>query len=74
MRELSPDLLEILRCPHCVTQPGDPPKDCQKGQLRYEKDRLTCLQCGRSYKVEDGIPDMIVEHAVLPGQTGNPAN
>jgi uncharacterized protein YbaR (Trm112 family) len=25
--------------------------------------RLVCTECGRRYPVEDGIPDMLVEHA-----------
>ena len=68
-RQLSPELLEILRCPHCVGGSAEPPAGVRKGELRLETDILRCLQCGRRYKVEDGIPDMIPEHAVLPDRS-----
>ena len=50
---LDPDLLEILACPHCLTS------------LREDGDLLTCTQaeCGLKYKVEDGIPNMLIDDA-----------
>ena len=57
------DLLDILRCPHCVSGetrvPGDDP-----GRLEFYKERwLICQEpgCGRKYPVIDDIPEMLVE-------------
>ncbi len=57
------DLLEILRCPHCVSgptrQPGDDP-----GRLLLVKDAwLVCQEpgCGRKYPIVDDIPNMLIE-------------
>jgi uncharacterized protein len=46
---ISPDLLAILVCP------------VDKQDLRLEATRLICTVCGRSYPIEDGIPNMLVE-------------
>jgi hypothetical protein len=48
------DLLEILVCP------------LGKAPLRLEGDSLVCTRCGLAYRIEDGIPNMLVEDAVLP--------
>ncbi len=52
-KELSKELLEVLACPAC------------KGDLDYQKakDLLVCKNkaCKKQYKVEDGIPIMLVE-------------
>ncbi len=50
---LSKSLLEVLVCPKC------------KGSLKYEKPkkRLLCWKCKLAYRVEDGIPIMLVEEA-----------
>lgn len=60
---IAQDLLEILRCPHCVTGPtraaGDDP-----GRLVLVKDVwLVCQEpgCGRKYPIRDDIPDMRIE-------------
>ena len=57
------DLLEILRCPHCVSgatrAAGDDP-----GRLEFYKESwLICREpgCGRKYPVVDGIPVMLVD-------------
>jgi uncharacterized protein YbaR (Trm112 family) len=57
------DLLEILRCPHCVSgetrKPGDDP-----GRLELVKDCwLVCQEpdCGRKYPIRDDIPVMLIE-------------
>jgi uncharacterized protein YbaR (Trm112 family) len=57
------DLLEILRCPHCVAGEtrvaGDDP-----GRLEFFKENwLICQEpgCGRKYPVVDDIPEMLVE-------------
>ena len=43
------DLLDFIVCPAC------------KGQLKEDKDRLLCLSCSIEYKVESGVPILIVE-------------
>jgi uncharacterized protein YbaR (Trm112 family) len=48
------DLLEILRCP------------LGKAPLRLEGDRLVCTRCGLRYRIEDGIPNMLIDEAELP--------
>ena len=57
------DLLEILRCPHCVSgetrRPGADP-----GRLELVRDAwLVCQEpdCGRKYPVVDDIPVMMIE-------------
>ena len=53
-------LLEILRCPACEERPP----------VREEGDALVCVQCGRRYPVEDGIPRMIVEDVTPAAASG----
>lgn len=48
---LDPALLAMLVCP------------VDKADLRLDGASLTCLRCGRTYPVEDGIPNMLVEDA-----------
>ena len=50
---LDKELLDILACPKC------------KGELEYdaEKETLTCHECHLKYKVEDGIPNMLIDEA-----------
>ena len=50
---LAPELLEILVCPRC------------KGDLEYRSDpeSLTCHACRLVYRVEDGIPVMLIDEA-----------
>jgi uncharacterized protein len=54
---ISPDLLEILRCPM------DPRR---QARLNLDGDRLICSQCGLKYPIKDGFPVMVVEEAELP--------
>lgn len=61
MPNVSPELLEILRCPYCVSgatrQPGDDP-----GRLVLHREYwLVCQTCPRKYPIKDGIPIMLVE-------------
>ncbi len=51
--ELSKKLLDILACPKC------------RGNLMHEKakSRLTCKKCRLAYRIEEGIPIMLVEEA-----------
>ncbi|HKQ60655.1 MAG TPA: Trm112 family protein [Candidatus Polarisedimenticolaceae bacterium] len=55
---LSPELLEILRCPACHGR-----VDLAEGGLG-----LACGGCSRVYPIRDGIPVMIVDQAT-PGGT-----
>lgn len=60
---IAQNLLEILRCPYCVTgltraAGADP------GRLALVKDVwLVCQEvtCGRKYPIRDDIPDMRIE-------------
>jgi uncharacterized protein YbaR (Trm112 family) len=54
---LLPDgLLEIMQCPDCT------------GALREEvaASQLVCESCGLRYRVDDGIPVMLLEEAIRP--------
>ncbi len=57
---ITPDFLEILRCPVAVhyTDKGDDP-----GRLRLVRDGywLVCDDSGYKYPIVDGIPRMLVE-------------
>ena len=60
---VSQDLLQILRCPHCVSGPtrrsGDDP-----GRLSLERETwLVCQEpdCGRKYPIVDDIPVMLID-------------
>ncbi|MFC4853521.1 Trm112 family protein [Actinophytocola glycyrrhizae] len=60
--ELDPRLLEILACPsddHAPLRPGTPTDP--------EADVLTCTSCGRQYRVENGIPVLLLDEAIEPG-------
>lgn len=46
--------IDQLACPAC------------QGELQFTADCATCTSCGRVYPVEDGIPVLIVERAILP--------
>ena len=50
---LPPELLEILVCPKC------------KGDLEYraEPEALICHACRLVYRVDDGIPVMLIDEA-----------
>lgn len=57
------DLLEILRCPHCVsgeTRLKDKPDPGRLDLLR-EDSWLVCQDCGRKYPIRQDIPVMLVE-------------
>lgn len=53
---VSSDLLEILRCPVCVREPG---KD---GMLLVVRETwLVCNDCGRKYPIVEDIPVMLID-------------
>jgi uncharacterized protein len=59
--QLDPRLLEILACPsddHAPLHPGTPTDP--------EADVLTCTSCGRQFRVEDGIPVLLLDEATEP--------
>lgn len=58
---VSPELLEILRCP----------LDPSNTKLTLEGDRLICQRCGLKYPIKDGFPVLIVEEAELPAGCGS---
>ncbi|MCS7212753.1 MAG: Trm112 family protein [Candidatus Calescibacterium sp.] len=51
---MDPELLEILACPKC------------KGDIFLDKKRkgLVCNNCRLLYKIEDGIPIMLIDEAI----------
>lgn len=53
MKKITNELLEILVCPLC------------KGNLEYDEknQELICHQSSLAYKIEDGIPIMLVDEA-----------
>jgi uncharacterized protein len=59
-KTVSPDLLEILRCPEAVhyTDKGDDP-----GKLELVRDGnwLYCADNDYKYPIRDGIPVMLIE-------------
>jgi uncharacterized protein YbaR (Trm112 family) len=46
---MSEDLFDILVCP------------VDKHDLRLDGSSLVCASCGRTYRISDGIPDMLVD-------------
>ena len=59
---ISQELLEILRCPHCVS--GDtrrPEPDPGRLQLVRHDQWLVCEDCGRKYPIREDIPVMLIE-------------
>jgi hypothetical protein len=43
----------------------------RQARLRLEDDRLVCERCGLTFRIKDGLPNMVVEEAELPaGCTG----
>ncbi|MDP6671253.1 MAG: Trm112 family protein [archaeon] len=52
-KEIPKELLEILACPKC------------KGNLQYKKveQKLECKNCKLAFRVEEGIPVMLIKEA-----------
>lgn len=60
---VSSDLLEILRCPACVSGPTRR-QGADPGRLQLVKDTwLVCQEegCSRKYPIKDDIPVMLIE-------------
>lgn len=55
---VSPDLLEILRCPKCR-------REGREGRLDQSAsgDSLDCPACRLRFRIEDDIPNMLVDEA-----------
>lgn len=51
---VSEELLSMLQCP------------IGKGPLVQQGDYLACPSCGLRYPIREGIPSLVIEHAVLP--------
>jgi len=49
-------LLDLLGCPACDERPP----------LRQDGNWLVCDACGRRYPIRDGLPEVLVESAVMP--------
>jgi len=60
---VSPELLEILRCPECKS----------RVQIDPEETRLKCVNpdCSLVYPIRDDIPVMLVDEATV--ENGDPA-
>lgn len=56
---ISPELLEILRCPACKG----------KVELKADQSGLKCVDCKRVYPVRDEIPVMLVDEATIEEET-----
>jgi len=57
------DLLDILRCPHCVSGPTRKPGD-DPGRLELVRGEwLVCQEadCGRKYPIKEDIPVMLID-------------
>jgi uncharacterized protein YbaR (Trm112 family) len=53
---ISPELLEILRCP----------LDPRSARLAVEGNRLVCERCRLRFKIKEGFPSLLAEEAELP--------
>jgi uncharacterized protein YbaR (Trm112 family) len=63
--------VKLLACPWCVGRSDPPPAGRALGELELQgppdkPEALRCRQCGRTYRVEDGIPNLLVEDATGP--------
>lgn len=58
---VSPDLLEILRCPACKS----------KVELKPDGGGLKCVSCRRVYPIRDEIPVMLIDQAVIEEEDGD---
>jgi uncharacterized protein YbaR (Trm112 family) len=61
MSSLPPDLLAILACPQC------------RGPLQAEPSSLRCDACRLRYRIDNGIPVMLISEATPLGPDPEPA-
>ena len=77
---VSKDLLEILRCPACVSGPDRDKTKADPGRLDFIREKwLVCQDCGRKYPVKNDIPIMLIEEgdkfrATPVDQLGEPSS
>ena len=55
-KPISDELLSILACPAC------------KVPVRLEGEKLVCDECHRRYRIDNGIPIMLIDEAEQPEQ------
>ena len=56
------ELLEILRCPYCVSGETRRTDKEDPGQLDLVRESwLVCTDCGRKYPIVTDIPKMLIE-------------
>lgn len=55
---LSPDFLEIVRCPACKA----------RVEVKPDGSGLKCLECHRVYPIRDDIPIMLVDEAKIEAE------
>lgn len=65
---LDDEALKVLACPYCVTRPMPGRQTLLRGELVLQGAKeaptgLACKDCGRTYAIEDGIPNLLVEEA-----------
>ena len=54
---MTPDALDLLRCPI------DPKRE---STLTRDRDRLCCQQCGTTFPVKNGLPVLLADEATFP--------
>ncbi|MCK4376393.1 MAG: Trm112 family protein [Candidatus Brocadiae bacterium] len=54
--EIDEELLSLLACPAC------------REPVEKRRGLLVCRGCGLGYPIKDGIPVMLIDEAVPPGQ------
>jgi uncharacterized protein YbaR (Trm112 family) len=54
---ISPETLEILRCPM------DPKREAR---LIFEGTKLFCSRCRLQFRIREGFPSLLIEEAALP--------
>jgi len=53
--EISPDFIEIMRCPACRA----------RIELKPDASGLKCVECRRVYPIRDEIPVLLVDEATI---------
>lgn len=54
---ISKKLLDVLACPLCI-------EDVNLIEYQKETYGLKCIKCQRIYRIDDGIPIMIIDEAI----------